>query len=263
MTKSLPELESENSAFLAAKANAVAEIKRLQDRRKTQLLTASIDEIVSLDGEIRRQEIAGEIADAKAVELRGPIYAARIEAKRWAGVNMPTDLELDRLLAIVAAARPDLKLAREQGRFDISVRNHRDEFKRAFYAVGHMGRLGEPDEGRYFSSIFDDANSILRTRRLEEIEGDAFQAAALAWGDIVWLSADQSMGQIFELGLAPLNQGTPAVPRWREILDGAPLRPALPPRRRTASSSTYPEPRVRIRYGDGREVDPAAPLGVQ
>ena len=66
MSSSLTQLESESADLRAAKADAVAEIERLQDRRKRLLLAASVDEILSLDGEIRRQEIAGEIAHAKA-----------------------------------------------------------------------------------------------------------------------------------------------------------------------------------------------------
>jgi hypothetical protein len=249
----------------AALADAQDEIKTMQ-RHRVDLLrtTGRPEDVVSLDAEIKLENIKIEIANARMVPLKNHLDMVRQEAAKWAGVDMPSSDELDKLLEIVTAARPDLNLSREQGRFDISVRNHREEFRQAFYAIGRMGRLAEPDAGRYFSSIFDDANSILRARRIKEIEGDAFQAAALAWGDVVWRAADRAMGQSFEIGLARLNQGTPAVPRWRDILAGATnLQPPLPPRAARASSSTYPEPRVRIRYPDGREVDPAAPLGVR
>jgi hypothetical protein len=158
------------------------------------------------------------------------------------------------LLAIVSAAYPDLKLAREQGRFDISSRNHRAEFRTAFYAVGRLVRLSEPDAGRYSSSILDDANSVLRAHRLQEIEGDALHAAALAWGDVVWRAADRAMGQSFEIGISRLNQGSPARPVWRDLLSGnANLVAPLPPRGMRASYSSYPTPRVRITYPDSSE----------
>jgi hypothetical protein len=160
VTKSLAELESESTDFRTATDSAVAEVTRLQEHRKRLLLTASVDEILKIDGEIRRQEIAGEIADAKAFELRTPIYAARIEATRWAGVVMPTDSELDKLYEIVIATRPDLKLERETTRFEYE-RDHRDEFKRAFFAVGRLGRLTEPSPDRHFHAVVDDANRVL------------------------------------------------------------------------------------------------------
>ena len=253
MTKSLPELESGNANFLAAKANAAAEIKRLQDRRETLLLTASVDEILALDGEIRRQEIAGEIAQAKADALRGDLHWAREEVKRWAGVDLPSDAELEQLLDIVSAAHPN------EFRYDLQ------EFKRAMLAVGRLGRLSEPSNDRYVSSMLDDANEILRARRLQSINGDMLLAAALAWADCVWREADTPMGQQLGLGLAKLNQGAPAVAKWRDVLSGkANLLAPLPPRNARASSSTYPTPRVKITYSDtGKEVDPVAPLWVQ
>jgi hypothetical protein len=236
--KSLSELESENADFRAARSNADAEITRLRDRRETLLLTASIDEIVKIDDEIRRQEITGEIADAKGVALRGPIYQARFLAQRYAGVAMPSDEELKGLLDIVAKAHPD------------SIRNDDlSEFRNAFFGVALMYRLREPDSSRYFISILDDVNlEILRPRRLTQVNGDMLFAAILSHGDVPWRRG--------AVGLA-LNTGKPAASRWREILNGAPLLPPLPQQGMQATSSAYPTPRVRIRYGDGREVDPS------
>jgi hypothetical protein len=253
----------------ATLADAQDELKAMQKHRIAILRTTGTPEdVLSLDDEIRLEGIKIEIANARMAPLKNELDIVRIERAKWTGVDMPSADELDKLLAIVTAARPDLNLAREQGRFDISERDHRAEFRRAFYAIGRMGRLAEPDAGRYFSSIFDDANSILRGRRLEEIEGDAFQSAALAWGDVVWRAADRDMGQSFEIGLARLNQGSPAVPRWRDILAGATnLQPPLPPRGMRASSSTYPSRPVRIYQEDAdgvtRESPPIAPLLVQ
>jgi hypothetical protein len=248
----------------AALADAKAEIARLQEFRPTLLQTATVDEIIEIDDEIRRHTIAAEIAFARMKPLKFDLDMATRERAKWSGVDMPRDAELDRRLAIVTAAYPELSLEREMGRFDISSRNHRAEFRAAFYAVGRLGRLAEPDAGRYFSSVVDDANSILRARRLGEVEGDALHAAALAWGDIAWRAADKAIGQSFEVSIARLNTGSPAVPRWRDILAGkANILAPLPPRGMHASSSTYPVPRVRITYRDGQEVDASKNLWTQ
>ena len=251
MTKSLADLESEDADFRNAKANATAEVEKLRDCRKRLLLSGNIDEIIGLDDEIRRQTIMGEISDAKSLELRGPIYWAREELKRWAGVDLPSDAELARLLDIVRATHPEF-------RRDLPA------FKLAMLGVGRLGRLSEPTNDRYVVSMLDDVNEILRGRRLSSIDGNMFLAAVIGWGDVLWRDGDDALGQQLELGLTKPNQGAPAKSRFRDILSGkANLLPSLPPRNMRASSSSYPEPRVRIRYGDGREVDPAAPLGVQ
>ena len=200
---------------------------------------------------IRRQTIMGEISDAKSLELRGPIYWAREELKRWAGVDLPSDAELARLLDIVRATHPEF-------RRDLPA------FKLAMLGVGRLGRLSEPTNDRYVVSMLDDVNEILRGRRLSSIDGNMFLAAVIGWGDVLWRDGDDALGQRLELGLTKPDQGAPAKSRFRDILSGkANLLPSLPPRNMRASSSSYPEPRVRIRYGDGREVDPAALLGVQ
>jgi hypothetical protein len=252
MSRTLPELETAMASNRAAKSDTESEIAELQDRRKRVLLSGDIDVIEEIDQQIRRHNIEVEIADAKARELHGFIYLAREEAKRWAGVNMPTDDQLAKLFEIVSAAHP--------GEF----RDSPKQFRSAFYAVGRLGRLSEPSSDRYFVSSLDDANEITREARLESVDGDLFLAACLAWGDISWRAHDKATGGQLEIALAKRFQGTPAKPVWRHIFTGdARLVAPLQPRNMRASSSTYPEPRVRIRYGDGREVDPAAPLGVQ
>jgi hypothetical protein len=264
MTKSLNQLESENADFLAAKADAERDIAELRDRRARTLLTGDVDAIEELDAQIRRHSIEVEVADARARELTGPIYVARAEAKRWVGVDMPDSDELAKLYTIVVSAYPDLSLAREMKRTDFGSRDFMDEFRRAFFGVGRFGRLAEPSSERYYHSVVDDVNQLLEARRHKEVEGDAIMVACLAWGDVTHRRADRSLGQLTEVGLARIGQGVAAKPMWRKILSGeASLVPSLPPRNVRASSSTYPEPRVRIRYGDGREVDPAAPLGVR
>ncbi len=239
----------------AALANAKDEIRAMEQHRLTLLKTGTPEDVLALDAEIRLEGIKIEIANARMKPLKFDLDLVQRERAKWVGCAMPSDAELDRLLAIVTAAYPDLKLAREQGRFDISSRDHRHEFRAAFYAVGRLGRVAEPDAGRYFSSVLDDANSILRAHRIKEVEGDALHAAALAWGDVVWRATDRAMGQSFEIGIARLNQGTPARPVWRDLLSGkANLVAPLPPRgQRASASSSYPTPRVRITYPDSHE----------
>ena len=249
----------------AALADAQGEIKEMQEHRLTLLRTTGTPEdVVSLDDEIRLESIKIEIASARVAPLKSELDMIRRERAKWSAVDMPTDDELDKLYKIVTAAHPDLNLAREQGRFDISARNHMAEFKAAFFGVGRLGRLSEPDSSRYFHAIVGNVNDILQGRRLAEVDGDAVMCAVLAWGDVVHRPADAALGQMVGVGLARIGQGTPARPMWRTILGGeANLLPSLQPRNARASSSLYPEPRVRIRYGNGREVDPAAPMGGQ
>jgi hypothetical protein len=261
MTKSLTELETESADFRAGKANAVAEVERLQDRRKTLLLTVSVDEILALDDEIRRQEIAGEIAQAKADALREDLHWARENAKRYSGVSMPSDDELERLLTIVTDAV-------DFPRLDSPSREILDEFRRAFYAVGRLGRRPEPSADRYFVATLDDANEVLRSHRLRGVECDTLLAGALAWGDITWRASDRAIGQLQEIGLARLDQGVPARAVWREILAGrADVLAPLPPRGMRSSAASYPTPPVRIleQGADGQmhETDSIAPLWVQ
>jgi hypothetical protein len=252
--------EAERSAL----ADATDEVARLQKHRPTLLQTATVDEIIEIDDEIRRQTIASEIAAARMKPLKFDLDMATHERAKWSGVTMPSDAELDRLLAIVTAAYPELKLAREQGRFDISSRDHRREFKRAFFAIGRMGRLAEPSSDRYFHAIVDDVNRLLSGRRHAEVEGDAIMCAILAWADVQHRPADASFGQLTEVALARIGQGTPARPVWRALLAGkANLLAPLPPRGMHASSSTYPVPRVRITYRDGQEVDASKNLWTQ
>jgi hypothetical protein len=104
-------------------------------------LSGDIDEIEEIDTQIRRHCIESEIADAKALSLRGELYWARENAKRYAGVAMPSDAALERLLEIVTDAVDFPRLSNPSP-------NILDEFRRGFYAVGRLGRLSEPDAGR-------------------------------------------------------------------------------------------------------------------
>jgi hypothetical protein len=248
----------------ATLADAQDELKAMQEHRVTLLRTTGTPEdVVSLDDEIRLEGIKIEISATRMEPLKAELDMVRRENAKWSGVDMPTADELDSLYRIVVAAHPGLKLERETTRFEYE-RNHLDEFKRAFLAVGRLGRLTEPSPDRHFHAVVDDANRVLSARRLSDVEGDSVMVAILAWGDVQHRAADAALGQLTEVAIAKINQGTPAVPRWREILTGkANLLAPLPPRGQGASPSSYPTPRVRIRYPDGREVDPSKNLWAQ
>ncbi len=251
----------------AALANAKDEIRAMEQHRLTLLKTGTPEDVLAPDAEIRLEGIKIEIANARMKSLKFDLDLVRRENAKWIGVGMPSADELDKLLSIVTAAYPDLTLAREQGRFDIATRDHRDEFRRAFFAVGRMGRIAEASPDRYFSAIVDDVNRVLSAHRHKAVEGDAAMCAILAWGDVQHRPADAAFGQMTEVAIARIGQGSPARARWREILNGAPLLEPLPPRGMHASSSTYPTRPVRIyeKGADGQmhETDPVAPSWVQ
>jgi hypothetical protein len=252
--------ESERTAL----ADAQAEIKAMQRHRLALLKTGAPENVRALDDEIRLEGIKIEIATARMSPLKVELDIVRSENAKWSGVDMPTADELDSLYKIVIAAHPDLKLERETTRFEYE-RNHLDEFKRAFLAVGRLGRLTEPSPDRHFHAVVDDANRVLSARRLSDVEGDAVMVAILAWGDVQHRPADAAFGQLTEVAIAKINQGTPARARWREVLNGAPLQPPLPPRGQRAPS--YPTRPVRIleEGADGamHGIAPIAPLWVQ
>ena len=108
----------------------------MQKHRLTLLRMAGTPEdVLSLDSEIRLEGIKIEIASARLAPLKNELDMVRQQAAKWAGVDMPSADELDSLYKIVIAAHPGLNLERKTTRFEYE-RNHQDEFKRAFFAVG-------------------------------------------------------------------------------------------------------------------------------
>jgi hypothetical protein len=239
---SLQELEDVLTFERAKLASAEKAIGELKDRRHRMLLEGDCDAVADLDNTIKSRSLTVESAAARISALQGPLHGAREHAKRWASdFVMPTDDELAALLKITAAARP--------GEF----RDDLQAFKRAFLAVGRLGRSSEPNADRFWESSFDDANAILRGRRLGEIDASMFIAACLAWGDVQWRAADKKAGQLMELSLAKLDTGTRATPIWKDIIAGrANVRAPLPPRGGEATSSNYPTPKVKI-YQEGAD----------
>src|ERR1700678_550446 len=91
----------------AALANAQDEIKAMQEHRLTLLKTGSPEDVLSLDDEIRLEDLKIEIATARMSPLKIELEVARHKRARWVGVDMPSDDELDKLYKIVTAAHPD------------------------------------------------------------------------------------------------------------------------------------------------------------
>ena len=83
--------EKERTALAAAKA----EIARLQELRPRLLKTETVDEIIELDDEIRRETIAAEIAAARMAPLKIELEMVQHERAKWSGVEMPSAGELD------------------------------------------------------------------------------------------------------------------------------------------------------------------------
>jgi hypothetical protein len=250
----------------SALADAQDELKAMREHRLTLLRTGAPEDVLALDDEIRLEGIKIEIATARMGPLKVELDHVRRENSKWIGVVMPSADELDGLYKIVIAAHPDLKLERETTRFEYE-RDHRDEFKRAFFAVGRMGRLNEPSGDRHFHAVVDGINRVLNARRLSDVGGDAAMCAILAWGDSQHRPSDAAFGQLTEVAIAKINQGTPARPVWREILAGrADVLAPLPPRGMRASAASYPTRPVRTYQEDADgamcEVDPIAPLRV-
>jgi hypothetical protein len=195
------ELSEAYESERAALADAKAEIQAMQEHRLTLLKAGSPEDVLALDDEIRLEGIKIEIANARMAPLKIELDQVRRERAKWVGVDMPSPDGLDSLYRIVVAAHPGLKLEREPTRFEYE-RNHRDEFKRAFFAVGRMGRLNEPGGDRYFHAVADDVNRVLSARRLSDVGGDAVMCAILAWGDVQHRPADAAFGQLAEVAIA-------------------------------------------------------------
>jgi hypothetical protein len=161
------------------------------------------------------------------------------------GLEMPTDDELGRWLAIVQSAHPWLT------GFDLA------EFRRAFWAQGKFFRTAALDKSRYFYAWVADANEMLGRSDARGIEGASFLSAILASGDVVWQRADQRVGAQLELGLNQYS-GRSCSNAWRSILRGEPLPEPVTPERRRAASEVIPRPtHVREENGNMVAFDPA------
>jgi hypothetical protein len=228
--------------------------KALLARREAMLLTATVDEIIAFDdGEIRRLNIKVEIAKAKAEAFGQKLAFIEREYAKWAGIDMPSDEQLKKLLALVEREHPRL-IDRERDRKASISRNFDAEFKSAFFGVGHVARLSSPSQKIAFDGHVDRVNNTLRRRGHTDVGGDMIFAALIAWGDCDYRFNDRSHGQIAECSLDPLyNTGRAPKSVWRDILaGGAQLRSPLPPRGSvTLEADRAPRPRILERGSDG------------
>jgi len=236
--------EKERLAFAAAKAAR----EKLQEIRPTLLRSGTLDEVLELDEQISREGIKAEIAKARMEPLKFDLEMVRRERARWLGVDMPTDGELARLMAIVAEAHPWLSFPPTNDNSYIS-RHHKAEFKCAFYGVGRMLRLSEPTQKIEFHTHVDRINNLLRGHGHSEVEGDAVMAAIIAWNDVFWRKADRNLGQLLEVALDRYSGLPCSSEGWRGLLKGEPVRPPLPPRGFRAPPSR-PTPQVSIYQQD-------------
>lgn len=127
------------------------------------------------------------------------------------GFYPPTADEAGRLLRIVAAAHPWLRLVES-----VELR----EFRLAMRASGLMYRVAEPVSKYPFSHYVDSANDMLQSRwGAPSISGNAMMGAILAHNDIPWRRHNPSVGQLLEVGL-DVHSGRQCENRWRDLLTG-------------------------------------------
>jgi hypothetical protein len=174
-----------------------------------------------------------------------------VEALNDTGYMPPNTRELAALLKIVLAAHPLLPAGMAHEAF-------LDEFAHSFDAVGHLYRTDAPNSKRYFSAWIEDTNIWLERQGRAPVSGNAFLAACLAHGDVPWRQANDSVGQLLEVGLHA-TVGRRCKNCWREILRGErTLLPPTPPDRERVRA-VAPSP-VKIfqenRFGNMVEFDP-------
>jgi hypothetical protein len=152
---------------------------------------------------------------------------------------MPSDAELRTLLKIVLAKYPRLDPARDRGLdpdpdrvLEREARFTR-EFRRAFFALGFLGRLPgiETKNTKALSWWSDYCGDVLRGQHQDDdVNGRTLALAVLAHGDIPHTIGDRFPFDVI-LGLTYPSAGVPAGDAWRRVLTTANLRPAsaLPP----------------------------------
>jgi len=103
----------------------------------------------------------------------------------------PSAEERQQLLKIVLQHYPSLAPSQNrQNEFE-------NDFRRAFSALGRIGRGEEPDRRRYVSYFIDELRPLMGGY----VCGQAFLAAALAHGDVPFVTEVPNGGVLWELGL--------------------------------------------------------------
>jgi hypothetical protein len=158
--------------------------------------------------------------------------------------TMPTDSEIDQLIAIALSALPALKP--KPHRFDDGMDEFRRDFCNAFWAVGTLlQRSNECDHGRSIGWWADYVGEQLRVAGRGSTSGPAFVAACLAAGDVrhtIGVRYPFDVG----LGLKAYGGGRPATGNaWRNVLEAGRVRAAdeLPPQYRAV------RPQASVRPG--------------
>jgi len=125
------------------------------------------------------------------------------------GAQMPSDAELERLLAIVRRAHPWLVKDDGPEAFDL------ESFKTAFWATTLFFRTHAPRQDRRFMSFVEhvvDVHDVF-------VFGPAFLSAVISTGEVPWQRQDLAAGRTLEVGLDPYA-GLTSRNTWRDILSG-------------------------------------------
>jgi hypothetical protein len=136
------------------------------------------------------------------------------------GAVMPSDSELERLLAIVAKHHSWLGAGRDA--FDL------EDFRTGFWATTLFFRTPAPRQDRRFSSYIEHIEDVFDTR----VGGPSFLAAIIATGEVPWQRQDLSAGRLLEIGVDPYS-GMTSRNAWRRVVTGeasllAPVARAVP-----------------------------------
>jgi hypothetical protein len=150
---------------------------------------------------------------------------------------MPSRDEARRLRDIVLARYPQLKPpAHARGMYGAPLTED-DALDGFCAALNYLGNKGRAENGRYAISWFvDECREWLRARQIRgDANGGTLIAAAIASGDIDYVVADESVGDLWGLFLEPYSGGRRGKgDAWRAVLDGRLRAPYQTDRRRLA-----------------------------
>ena len=131
---------------------------------------------------------------------------------------MPSDIELQRLQAVVHTAYPMLRPDLSPPQWaDRNAREDLEAFKTAFCRLAEINRVDQLDTKRSTISWIQEAEDWLRVRgRGGHITAQAFVAALVAHGDIKFTAPDAFPYEL-NFGL-DLYHGRPGRDAWRKVL---------------------------------------------
>jgi hypothetical protein len=179
-----------------------------------------------------------EIAKLRAEQPAPPPPPPRDEGVRILQINneitagMPTLREMEKLYGVVRNLSPWPQALVDK--FDEN-RPFR-AFSSTFRWLQNVGRVERPNGKVTLSYFLDAARHWLRARNCvaSDLDANALILAVYAAGDVVYVPANATLGNVWELGLVEYG-GKPAAPdAWRRVMEGgasAILPPSAPARR--------------------------------